>query len=316
VAWTTLLVGGTGAFALLFVVVFLLLVWSQIRNLRLEPPRIRGLPEGEEPRYLALITEPAQRRFEELGFRRAGYLATQPIVAAEPEIVQLVMRNDETHTLAYFHVRSPFTEARPSTVSFESFLADGRVFGTRERFISMVGAPLPNRRRSPATDDQGVYHDHLAALARSGVTTMELPGTFAGLVALNVDDAARIWQSRLDQGVVVSEGGGGFRFAAWASLASIPRLLADQVRSAMLERSATPVGPGTRSGRRRACSGDPAISRRARPPQEGSRSGERQPVQDEPQSNGGAVGGHGHRLHLRLAVSQPSAALARLGGCP
>jgi hypothetical protein len=235
VAWTTWLAGGVGALALLFVVVFLLVAWSSIRDVRLEPPRVRGLSEGEEPHYLELIVEPARRRFEELGFRRAGYLATQPIVAAEPEVVQLVMRNDETRTLAYFHVRSPFTEERPSSASFESFLPDGGVFGTSDRFTSIVGAPLPNRRRSPAIDDQGVYGDHLAALARSGVTTMDLPDAFAGLVALNVADVAWIWQSRLDQGVVVSEGGGGFRFAPWASLASIPRLLSDQVRSAMVE---------------------------------------------------------------------------------
>lgn len=46
---------------------------------------------GEEPRYLELATEPARRRFEDLGFRRAGCLATQSISKAEPEVVQFRM---------------------------------------------------------------------------------------------------------------------------------------------------------------------------------------------------------------------------------
>jgi hypothetical protein len=235
VGWTTVLVGGVGVLALLFVVVFLVLFSSSMRNLRLRVPRVRGLSDGEEPRYLELITEPARRRLEELGFRRAGYLATQPMIEAEPEVVQLVMRNDETRTLAYLHARSPFTEARPAAVSFESFLPDGSVFGTRDRFIAIIGPPLPNRQRSPANDDQGVYRDHLAALARSGVATMELPATLEGLVALNVADVAWIWRSRLEQGVVVASRGGGFRFAGWASLASVPRILWSQLRSAIVE---------------------------------------------------------------------------------
>ena len=107
---------------------------------------------GEEPRYLELITEPARHRFEELGFRHAGYLATQPMMQAEREIVQLVMRNDETRTLAYFYVRHPFAEARPSAVVFESFLPDGTVFATSARLMPIIGPQLPNRRRSRADE--------------------------------------------------------------------------------------------------------------------------------------------------------------------
>jgi hypothetical protein len=102
----------------------------------------------------------------------------------------LVLRNDETRTLAYFHVRHPFTEARPSAVAFESFLPDGTVFGTSPGFRLLAGAQLPNRRRSAADDDQAMYRDHLAALIRSGLAAIELPPTFEGLIALNINDAA------------------------------------------------------------------------------------------------------------------------------
>jgi hypothetical protein len=235
VGWTTLLVEGVGALALLFAVVFVLLFWSAIRNFRLGEPRVRGVRDGEAPRYLELATEPARRQFEELGFRRAGYLATKPMLEAEAEVVQLVMRNDETRTLAYLHVRTPFTEARPAAVGFESFLSDGSVLGTRQGFIPGIGRPLPNRRRSSATDDEGVYRDHLAALAQSGLEATELPATFEGLVALNVADAAWVWRRKLEDGSVVAWRGGGFRIARWASLAYIPRLLLGQVRGRIAE---------------------------------------------------------------------------------
>jgi hypothetical protein len=235
VAWTTVLGGGLGAFALLLVVVWVLVFWSLLRNFRLAPPRVRALSQGEQPRYLELVTERARGRFEELGFREAGYLATQPMMEVEPEIVQLVMRNDETRTVAYLHARHPFTEARPSTVILESFLPGGSVLGTSGRFSSSVGAPLANRSRSPADDDQGIYRDHLAALARAGGAAIELPATFEGLVALAVAYAAWIWRTRLEQGVVVADREGGFRFARWASLASIPRLVVEQLRGARAE---------------------------------------------------------------------------------
>ena len=230
-----MLLGGVGTLALLFVVLFPLVFCVVIGNYRLGPPRVRGLSQGEEPRYLELITEPARRRLEELCFRRAGYMATQPMIEAEREIVQLVMRNDETRTFAYLHVRHPFTEARPSTVGFESFLPDGTVFGTSARFMPIIGPRLPNRRRSAAADDQGIYRNHLAALIRSGLAPIELPATFEGLVALNVNDAAWIWRTRLEQGVVVASSAGGFRYARWASLVSVPQILLTQLANTIVE---------------------------------------------------------------------------------
>ena len=230
-----MLSGGIGAFALLFIVLFPLVLCVVIGNYRLGPPRVRALSQGEEPRYLELITEPARRRLEELGFRPAGYIATQPIFQAEREIVQLVMRNDETRTLAYLHVRRPFTEARPSTVAFESFLPDGTVFGTSARSMPVIGPELPNRRRSAAGDDQGIYRDHLAALVRAGLAAIALPATFEGLVALNINDAAWIWRTRLEQGTVVAPRGGGFRYARWTSLVSVPLVLWTQFANAIVE---------------------------------------------------------------------------------
>src|SRR5450631_2556727 len=233
--WTTLLLGVVGWFSLLFVVLFPIVFSFTISNYRLAPPRVRGLAPGEEPRYLELITEPARRRFEKLGFRHAGYLATQPMMQAEREIVQLVMRNDTTRTLAYFYVRHPFTEARPSAVGFESFLPDGAVFSTSARLMPIIGPKLPNRRRSGADDDQGIYRDHLAALVRRGLAAIELPATFEGLLALNVTDAAWIWRTRLEQGVVVATPTGGFRFARWASLVSVPKIIWRQLANAIVE---------------------------------------------------------------------------------
>lgn len=233
--WTTLLLEAVGGFALLFVVLFPIVFSFVIGNYRLAPPRVRGLAPGEEPRYLELITEPARRRFEELGFSPAGYIATQPMMKAEREIVQLVMRNDQTRTLAYFYVRHPFREERPSAVGFESFLPDGTVFSTSARSMPVIGPRLPNRRRSGADDDQGIYRDHLATLVRRGLAAIELPTTFEGLLALNVNDAAWIWRTRLEQGVVVAAPAGGFRFGRWASLASVPKILWGQLANAIVE---------------------------------------------------------------------------------
>ena len=127
------------------------------------------------------------------------------------------------------------SEARPAAVSFESFLPDGTVFGTSGRFGTIVGPALPNRRRSTADDDQGVYRDHLAALVRSGFSAIELPATFEGLLALNVNDAAWIWRTRVELGVCVPTRAGGFRFSRWASLASVPKILWSLCASAIVE---------------------------------------------------------------------------------
>jgi hypothetical protein len=231
-----LLLGGVGLVAALFVVCFPIVFCFIVANYRLGPPSVRGLAAGEEPpRYLELVIESARRRFEELGFRRAGYLAIQSIFEAEPEIVQLVMRNDETRTLAYFYVSTPFTAERPSAVAFESFLPDGTVFATTARFAPIIGPELPNRRRSAAADDQGIYRDHLAALVRAGLAPIELPDTFQGLLALNVNDTAWIWRNRLDHGVVVGAPAGGFRFTRWAALTSLPKFLYSQLASKLIE---------------------------------------------------------------------------------
>ena len=233
--WTTLLLGGLVTFAVLVGLLFPVVFAVIIANHRLGPPRVRGLSPGEEPRYLGLITEPSRRHLEDLGFRAAGYLATRPIIQVEREILQLVMRNDETRTLAYLYVRNPFSATRPSTVGFESFLPDGSVFGTSARFTRGVGTRLPNRLRSGADDEQGMYRDHVAALVRSGLAAIELPATFEGLVALNVNDAAWIWRTRLEQGVVVTSRAGGFRYTRWAALMSVPTLLSSQLANAVVE---------------------------------------------------------------------------------
>jgi hypothetical protein len=230
-----LLSGGVGAIALVFVVLFPVVFAFLMAKHRLGPPRVRGLSPGEAPRYIQLITEPAARRFEQLGFRRAGYMATQPIMQAEPEVVQLVMRNDETRTLAYVSAGRPFSEAHPSMICFESFLPDGTLFGTSARFMPVIGPPLPNRRRSDADDDEGMYRDHLASFVRSGLAAIELPATFEGLVALSVNDAAWIWRTRLEQGVVVPSDAGGFRYARWASMLSVPKILWAQWAKAIVQ---------------------------------------------------------------------------------
>jgi len=108
--------------------------------------------------------------------------------------------------------------------------------GTTGRFASTIGPPLANRRRSDADDDRGIYRDHVAGLAQAGLAATVLPGTFEELVALNIADAAWIWRTRVEQGVVVvSERDGEFRYARWASLAAIPRLLSEQLWRAILE---------------------------------------------------------------------------------
>lgn len=217
---TAVLVGAAEVCGAVFIVT-VLVMWLSVRNVRLRPPSVRGLSEIEGPRYLDLVTESAQRCFEGLGFRRAGYLALQPTsFETADEIARLMMRNDETRTVAYLHVRSPFTEARPVGLAFDSFLADGSCFTTSDG--PPTGPPLPYLRYSRALDHEAVYREHLAALAQLGLATGDVPATFEGLVAANVADVARLWQARRDQGLVVPAGDGAFRYGAWRALAAIP----------------------------------------------------------------------------------------------
>jgi hypothetical protein len=85
--WAAPLVGALGFIAFLVIVLYPIFFCSIVGKIRLAPPRVRGLAPGEEPRYLELVTDPARRRFEELGFRRAGYMATQAGTEAEREII-------------------------------------------------------------------------------------------------------------------------------------------------------------------------------------------------------------------------------------
>jgi hypothetical protein len=94
---------------------------------------------------------------------------------------------------------------------------------------------LPNRQRSTAVDDEGIYRDHLASLVRSGLAAIELPASFEGLVALNATDAAWIWRTQQEQGAVVASRAGEFRFSRRASMLSFPMIVAAQWASAIVE---------------------------------------------------------------------------------
>lgn len=230
---TAVLVGAAEVCGVVFVVA-VLVMWLSLLNVRFRPPRVRGLSETEGPRYLDLVTEAAQRRFEKLGFRRAGYLALQPTsFETSGEIARLMMRNEETRTVAYLQVRSPFTEARPVGLAFDSFLADGSCFTTSDG--PATSPPLPWLRSSRAPDHEAVYREHLASAGQAGLATIDVPATFEALVAANVADAARLWQARRDQGLVVPAGDGAFRYGAWRALAAIPRAMFALIQRTILK---------------------------------------------------------------------------------
>ncbi len=221
-----------------FVPCLIFATWASIRQMGLSPPRVSGLAPAEVPRYLELGTAPARQRLEELGFRVAGYLVTQPIqVDLAREVVSLVMRNDETRTAAYLRVRNPFSDARPVRLTFESFLSDGSIFSTVDgSLVAFVAWFGPERRHlSSALDHEGMYRDHLAAVAGVGVATREVP-PFDGIVAENVAEAARLWRLQLDRGFVVASADGTFRHPAAKALFATPGLIASTATAAMLER--------------------------------------------------------------------------------
>jgi hypothetical protein len=222
-------------------------VWATLRQMGLSPPVVRGRSSAEAPRYLELAAASTRRRLEELGFHVTGCIVTQPIqVDLSREVVALVMRNDESRAVAYLRVRNPFSDSRPVRVSFDSFLSDGSTFttvdGSLVAFCVWFG---PDRRHeSDALDAESMYRDHLAAVARTGVATREVP-SFEGIVAENVKDAARLWQLQLDRGFIVASAGGTFRHPAAKALFGTPAVLAKMMAVARTERRRNKVAEAT-----------------------------------------------------------------------
>jgi hypothetical protein len=212
----------------LIAIIFLGAVWSTLRYARLAPPRVRALAPGESSRVLDLLVAPLRQRFEELGFRVAGYLAVQPMqLELTDEIVQLVMRNDETRTVASFHIRYPHTDARPVRLSCDSFLADGTTFSTVDgSVVGLIAWFGPeHRQQSAALEEEGLYQDHLAAIRLKGPAVREIP-SFDDIVVANALEAARFWLHQIDRGFVRRSSDGSFRHPAAKSLfATVPLLL-------------------------------------------------------------------------------------------
>jgi hypothetical protein len=204
----------------------------------LSPPIVTGRSSAEAPRYLELATASTRQRLEELAFDVTGCMVTQPIqVDLSREVVVLVMRNDQSRTVAYLRVRNPFSDSRPVRVSFDSFLSNGSTFTTVDgSLVAFAAWSGPYRRHeSDALDAESMYRDHLAAVARTGVATREVP-PFDGIVAENVKDAARLWQLQLDRGFIVASADGTLRHPAGKALFGTPGLLARMMAVAWLER--------------------------------------------------------------------------------
>ena len=228
---------GVAAVVGLFLLLFLGALWSMLRHARLAPPSVRGLAPGESFHVLDLAVAPTRRRFEELGFRVAGYVAVQPIhVELTDEVVQLLMRNDETRTVACLLIRDPFSDARPARVSFDSFLSDGSMFSTVDgSSVSLFDWRDPeHRQQSAAFDEEGLYKDHLAAIRLRGMAVREVP-SFDDIVVANALEAARLWVSQVDSGVVRQSSDGSFRHPAAKSLFGMVPLLLRALASKRLE---------------------------------------------------------------------------------
>jgi len=208
--------------------VFCGLVWSTLRHTRLAPPRVRQMAPGEAAGVLDLVVAPVRKRFEDLGFRVAGYIATQPMqVDLMDEIAELVMRNDETRTVATLHIRFPFTDARPIRVAFDSFLSDGSTFSTVDgSVVGLVAWFGPeHRQESAALDEEGLYQDHLAAIKARGAAVRDIP-SFDDIVVTNALDASRLWLLQIDRGLIRPSTDGSFRHPAAKSLfATVPLIL-------------------------------------------------------------------------------------------
>ncbi len=169
-----------------------------------------------------------RQRLEELGFRVAGYLAVQPMqVELTDEIVQLLMRNDDTRTVANLYVRFPFTDARPLRVSCDSFLSDGHIFSTVDGAgVGLIAWFGPEHRQtSAALDEEGLYQDHLAAIRSRGLAVREIP-SFDDIIVANALEAARFWLHQVDSGLVQRSSNGSFRHpTAKALFGTVPLLL-------------------------------------------------------------------------------------------
>ena len=96
-----------------------------------------------------------------------------------------------------------------------------------------------------------MYRDHLAAVARTGVTTREVP-PFDGIVAESAKEAARLWQLQLDRGFIVASADGTFRHPAAKALLATPALLARTLAVGRLERRRDKFAEATRPAAPRA----------------------------------------------------------------
>jgi hypothetical protein len=247
---------GAAAVVGLFAFSLLGAFWATLRYARLAPPRVRGLAPGESSRVLDLVAASMRARFEELGFRVAGYLATQPMqVDLTDEVVQLIMRNDEMRTAANIRIRYPFVDARPVRVSFDSFLSDGSIFTTVDGSLVSLAAWFgpEHRQESAALDEEGLYQDHLAAIRRMGAAVREIP-SFDDIVVANFVEAGRFWQLQIDRGVVRASGDGSFRHPAAKALfglfplifRALARKRLENRRSRLAEQKRPQASPGPR----------------------------------------------------------------------
>lgn len=118
----------------------------RVRGTVVRRPVHRVLPPEEVPAWLSTFAAPAVERLSALGFRPFGALASVAMDRqSDDETVDLVFHEPESGTYAFVYLPPTVPGARPLSVDFATWGADGRLR------LTLAQSPGPTHRDVPGT---------------------------------------------------------------------------------------------------------------------------------------------------------------------
>ncbi len=118
----------------------------RVRGMVVRRPVHRVLPPEEVPAWLSTFAAPAVERLSALGFRPFGALASVAMDRqSDDETVDLVFHEPESGTYAFVYLPPTVPGARPLSVDFATWGADGRLR------LTLAQSPGPTHRDVPGT---------------------------------------------------------------------------------------------------------------------------------------------------------------------